>query len=769
MWRNWQQRVDPAVRLIVTLSLLLGGLEWTAPTEAAVSPPSGVERVGLTDETATPAASETATETTTPTTETTEIAVTATPEFTPSPSDTSTLPSTTETPAPSATPSPVATTETASPSASTEPTVVSAGPQLDSNGSTQPNLSLLFVENIGQIETQPGSPAEQPRFVSRSSAGTLYIAPNAIWLSVVETPEPEKPFAGQTPSESASLATPPPPTPRARQGVSVRLTFSGAKKHPEIVGINRSSTQVSYFYGNDPAQWQTDVPAFAGVRYLDLYPGLDLEITSENGQWVWRFLVKDDSFLDRGNPKALEKIRLRVEGVNGLGVDKSKLNLATLVGDVSLPLLDVVEAAGESRGRSLPRGEARAKVDKDEIIAPFSELPEPGGAKPGPGLAAQVGRPPFVENARALAQTGSNSAGLLYATYLGGAGDDRAFDIAVDVAGRVYVTGYTVSSPFVGNPGTFTYQGGSDVFVTKLDPAQSGAVQLVYSIYLGGSGNDLGRGIAVDGSGNAYVAGTTESGSFPAPNGYQTLRPGVVDGFLIKVNAAGNALLYGTYLGGGAYDFAYDLALDASDAAYLTGYTSSTNFPLRNAFDASIGYPPRQKAFIVRLNTTLSGDASLVYSTLLGGAMGDQGHSITVAPGSGEVYLTGQTQGGLPITAGAFQTTYGGGYWDSFIARVSSGAAPTLQYLTYFGGNGLDCEVNGDDHECDIAVDAAGSVYVTGITASPNFPLKNAFDVSQFVDEAYIAKLSLVGNGAADLVFSSYIGGNGGSVALASP
>jgi hypothetical protein len=149
--------------------------------------------------------------------------------------------------------------------------------------------------------------------------------------------------------------------------------------------------------------------------------------------------------------------------------------------------------------------------------------------------------------------------------------------------------------------------------------------------------------------------------------------------------------------------------------------------------------------------------------------MGDQGHSITVAPGSGEVYLTGQTQGGLPITAGAFQTTYGGGYWDSFIARVSSGAAPTLQYLTYFGGNGLDCEVNGDDHECDIAVDAAGSVCVTGITASPNFPLKNAFDVSQFVDEAYIAKLSLVGNGAADLVFSSYIGGNGGSVALASP
>lgn len=548
MWRNWQQYVDPAIRLIVTLSLLLGGLKWTASTEAAVSPPIGFERAALADETATPVGVDTATETATSAPETTE-AVTTTPELMPSPSETPTPPLPIKTPVPSATPGPAATTETAPPAASLEPTPVSETPGLDFNGPAQPNLSLLFVENVGQVESRPGSPGDQPRFVSRSDAGTLYLAPNAIWLSVVEMSAPEESLTARAPSGDSSLATPPPPAPQTRQGVSLRLTFTGAKKHPEIIGLNRSGAHISYFYGNDPAQWQTDVPAYEGVRYVDLYPGLDLEITSENGQWVWRFLVKDDSFLERGNPKALEKIRLRVEGVNELGVEKARLNLATLVGDVSLPLLDVVEAAGDSRGRPLPRGEARARVDKDEIIAPFAELPEPGGNRPGPGLAAQIARPRPEESTRVLAQTGSNSAGLLiYSSFIGGNGGEGGRDIAVNGTGAAYIVGTSDSNPTQFPISANAYDasnGGADSFLIVVQPNGSG---VYYSSYHSGLGIDIGRSVALDSLGRVYLTGFTNStvnwlsnptSGFPITAGaFQTAWAGDYDAFVARVKIA---------------------------------------------------------------------------------------------------------------------------------------------------------------------------------------------------------------------------------------
>jgi len=275
-----------------------------------------------------------------------------------------------------------------------------------------------------------------------------------------------------------------------------------------------------------------------------------------------------------------------------------------------------------------------------------------------------------------------DGSGLVYSTYLTGgegSGHDHGSGIALDVDGNAYVAG--VSNPFPGRPTTFpttagafqpTFGGGSeDVFVAKLDVTGSA---LIYATYLGGSEDDEVFNIAVDAAGNAYVSGRTLSTDFPTTAGaFQTTHGGnYTDAFVTKLNPAGSALVYSTYLGGnGSNEFAFGIAVDSEGNAFVSGATDSTNFPTTaGAFQTTLG--GATDAFVTKLNPTGS---ALVYSTYLGGSGGDGGARIAV-DSAGNAYVTGSASTNFPTTPGAFQTTHGGGSdrfghpnSDAFVAK----------------------------------------------------------------------------------------------------
>ncbi len=298
---------------------------------------------------------------------------------------------------------------------------------------------------------------------------------------------------------------------------------------------------------------------------------------------------------------------------------------------------------------------------------------------------------------------------LVYSTYLGGSSADAASNIAVDVSGNAYVTGYTGSTNFPTlNAIQGTLSGLSDAFVTKIDPT---GTFIIYSTYLGGSYGESGNAIAVDPSGNAYVSGHTASTDFPLLNAIQGVYGGgQLDVFVTKLNPAGSALIYSTYLGGNGSDNCYSIALDNRGNTYLTGQTASTDFPLFNPIQRVYGGGSAD-AFVTKINP--SGSA-FIYSTYLGGnRYSDVGSNIAVDV-SGNAYVTGYTGSTNFPTLNAIQGTFGGRLDDAFVTKINPSGS-TLLYSTYIGGKG-------DDLGYGIALDATGNAYVTGYTGSTNFP-----------------------------------------------
>jgi len=308
-----------------------------------------------------------------------------------------------------------------------------------------------------------------------------------------------------------------------------------------------------------------------------------------------------------------------------------------------------------------------------------------------------------------------NAAGsaLVYSTYLGGSYQDFGYAIAVDSSGNAYVTGVTDSSDFPTHNPLQPHLGqveSDNAFVTKLNPAGSA---LVYSTYLGGSvGNvdDEGYAIAVDSSGNAYVAGYTRSSDFPTHHPLQAHLRGNYNAFVAKLNAAGSALIYSTYLGGSYQDFGYAIAVDSSGNANVTGQTFSTDFPTANPLQPNLrGFP---NAFVAKLNAAGS---ALVYSTYLGGSGDDVGYSIAV-DSSGNAYVAGQTSSSDFPTVNPLQANKRG-ILNAFVAKLNA-AGSALIYSTYLGGSY-------QDWGNAIAVDSSGNAYVTGQACSSDFPTHN--------------------------------------------
>lgn len=363
----------------------------------------------------------------------------------------------------------------------------------------------------------------------------------------------------------------------------------------------------------------------------------------------------------------------------------------------------------------------------------------------------------------------SARSGLVYSTYLGGESADVATAVATDAQGNVYVAGNTDSASFPVTPGAFqTRQAGvpsqyfmigvgqvTDAFVSKFDAKGN----LVYSTYLGGSGTDVANAIAVDGQGNAYVAGSTTSSDFPVTSGaFQKSAAFLVNGlsqshaFVAKLNPAGTALVYCTFLAGSGSDSAQAIAVDAAGNAYVTGQTSALDFPVTaGALEKTV--PPATNllfpishGFVAKLNPAGSG---LVYATYLSGANGSSPQALALG-GAGDVVVAGYTgSADFPVTAGATQTSFSG--QPGFVSRLDAAGA-TLLYSTFLGKDGAT-------EPAAISMDAAGAVYVTGTTSSKDFPVTAGALETQLPGDlaGFVVKLNPTGTA---LQYATLLGGN---------
>jgi hypothetical protein len=348
---------------------------------------------------------------------------------------------------------------------------------------------------------------------------------------------------------------------------------------------------------------------------------------------------------------------------------------------------------------------------------------------------------------------------LAFSAYLGGNSGDVAQDVAVDAQGYIYVTGNTHSSNFpVHHPIQGMNAGDSDVFVTKFSPEGN---EIIYSTYLGGSGWDEAIRITVDAAGNAYIVGRTTSTDFPTQNALYSTNQGGADVFIAKLNPAGSALVYSTYLGGSGSEFALGVALDANQNVYVVGATDSPNFPTLNAFQSDFG-GGQWDVFLTRLNAS---GTSLGYSTYFGGSDVDVSMDIT-ADSAGNVYVTGETNSTDFPTLNAIQPARasvcapnppGGTCSDAYVAKFNPSGSPL--FSTYWGGTGLD-------RGFGIAVDTQGSIYITGDTASSGLSTLNAYqsDLPDSYGGAFVTKLAPDGS---QVIYSTYLSGTtGGSVGL---
>ncbi|HWP42337.1 MAG TPA: SBBP repeat-containing protein, partial [Blastocatellia bacterium] len=329
-----------------------------------------------------------------------------------------------------------------------------------------------------------------------------------------------------------------------------------------------------------------------------------------------------------------------------------------------------------------------------------------------------------------------------FSTYLGGTGSDQATAVATDAEGNLYVAGITDSADLQTTGAAQSGFGGGaqDGFVAKLDPTGR---QLIYLTYLGGSGNDAITGLAVDSGGNAYVTGFTTSTDFPVLNALQPNNRGRFNGFVTKLGSAGS-LVYSTYLGGSASDAGSGIAVDSLGNAYVAGIATSANFPTVNAVQSS--QSGASDLFVAKLNAAGN---QLIYSTYLGGSREDAATAIAVDP-TGSAHVTGATLSPDFRTANALQGEHGGGIFDAFVVKLNPSGNQVV-YSTYLGGEGSDRGMR-------IATDSTGAAYVTGDTRSTDFPLRQAAQPSPGgSSDAFVTKLAANGG----LVYSTYLGGSG--------
>jgi hypothetical protein len=636
------------------------------------------------------------------------------------------------------------------------------------------DLPLSFEANHGQTDGQV-------RFLSRGSGYSFFLTQSGAVLS----------FSSEANSDSV-----------------LRMQLAGASSSARIEGVDQLPGRSNYFAGSDPTQWRTEVPTYSRVKYNNIYPGISLIYYGNQRQLEYDFVVSpcadprqihlaiagaQKMVVDaQGNlvlrnsagevqllaPRVYQQINGRKKNISGQWTLAANSTASFHLGkyDRTQPLvIDPVLMYSSFLGGSQKNAVRKIAIDAagNAYVAGYTasgDFP----AAPTP-LATTFGAGPQSRGAF-VAKIDSTGSNLLYSTYLSGSADEEATGLAIDKSGNVYVAGNTHSTDFptrnalqprcaTANPsGTC-----SSAFLTKISPTGD---SILFSTYLGGSGAESARGLVVDAKGSAYLAGVTSSSDFPVTAGAAQARCGGAcqqNAFVAKFSPSGDKLAYATYVGGSALDDAADLAVDSTGNAYLTGHTTSPDFPLATPYQKSCAADAASAsktciatAFVTKITPDGS---SFSYSTYLGGSLGSKATAIAVEA-QGSAYVTGSTQSPDFPVAKPFQKSCGR---DAASGKCSIDAfltkfAPTgkaLVYSTYLGGAGRD-EASG------IAVDATGSAHLIGRTESADFPTAKPLQAHlKGSSDAFAARFDPTGSA---LTFSTYHGGtateSGNSLAL---
>jgi len=623
-------------------------------------------------------------------------------------------------------------------------------------------LPMTFEVNQGQADARVD-------FLSRGSGYALFFSPTAVNLSLTRSQD----------------------TQTVAQPTVLRMNLVRANPQAPGAGQEELPTKVNDFRGNDRSTWRSDIPTYAKVRYVDVYPRIDLVYYGNQSQLEYDFVVAP-----QGDPSV---IKLDFEGGDQLEINTHGDLIVRAAGEPILQLprpfiYQDIEGvrheipggfvlAGHQVGFEIGRYDTTRPLVIDPILIFSTHL---GGASGdgGQGIAVDTRGNVYVTGDTGSADFPvvkpsqrdlggstdvfvaklSAEGQLIYSTYIGGKGSDVGYAIALDAKGDVYLTGDTRSSDFpVVGAVQQALRGSADIFVAKLSGDGS---KLLYSTYHGGTAGERGQAIAVDASGNAAVVGYTQSTDFPTVRPLQaSFAGGNADAFVLKLNSSGSALIYSTYLGGGndRPDIATGVAADPAGNTYVTGFTNAVDFPTVKPIKPFVG---PTDVFVTKINPNGS---ALIYSTHLGGRADDEGMAIAV-DAAGSAYVTGETESpDFPTTAGALRPrcvdvavdlppALGGRICaggDAFVFKLNpEGSA--LVYSTYIVGTNFEAGRG-------IAVDSAGSAYVTGFTGSSDFstvnPLQKAYaGGDQWAFDAFVVKLNPAGSA---LTYSTYLGGRG--------
>jgi hypothetical protein len=563
-------------------------------------------------------------------------------------------------------------------------------------------LPLYFIPNKGQKDVRV-------KFYGRQGDSSFFFTSQGIVLSLGT----HKTGTGQAP-------------------VVTQLTPLGMQPQVGPTPLDPLEGKVNYFIGNDPKKWRTNIPTYRTVLYREAYPGVDLKFYGNGCQLEYDVIVKPG-----GDPC---QVKFHYQGIQNLQL--------TPEGHLAVTLPD---------GRQL---EHRKPLVFQEI----------GGQR-----LTRQGRFEILDQAThtfgfRLATYDKKYAlvidpVLVYSTYLGGGGDDRGQGIAVDNNGNIVVTGYTDSDDFPKVSAYDSIRNATDAFITKYNAA---GTAMVFSTYFGGLSLDYGLGVAVDNDRNIYVTGSTKSYNglnFPLVNAFQETfgngdyTTGTTDAFVAKFDPTGATLIFSSYLGGNHNDVGQAIAVDQYGAVYVAGDTESTNFPtISGAYQydnpTAVASTAEKDGFITKISAGI--EPYKVYSTYLGGNLEDNCRMIaldqSVSPPQACVAgWTVSSAASFPLK-NAKQAVRGSTTSDGFVAKLNGTGSDAI-FCTFLGGNSYD-EAHG------VAVDSSGHVYVSGWTASTDFPTTAGVyqpDKSGSYD-AFVTKYLPDGS---DYVFCSYLGGTG--------
>jgi len=506
-------------------------------------------------------------------------------------------------------------------------------------------LPLYFIRNHGQV-------GEKAKFYERGRGHATYFAKDGVYLTL-QNNSPSDPNYKEVKFGTFDQKS----KKKGFGSALAKLSILDGNKNPNIVGEGLQQGKVNYFIGNDPGKWKSSIPTYQAVVYKEVYPGIDIKFYGNNCQLEYDIVVKPGAEPSKVKfaYEGIEELRVTEDGDLEIGLKGGKIlqKKPTVFQDIDGKRMEV-EGKFKLLGKQIIDGDER---DESNLHFKFAY---------GFEVAFYEKNHPLIIDPV-----------LVYSTFLGGNGEDNGFSIAVDAAGNAYLAGTTSSLDFpTASPFQEVLEGGrsGDAFVTKLNAAGSA---LVYSTYLGGSDGASGHGIAVDAAGNAYITGHTSSLDFPTANPFQAISGDGSDTFVTKLNAAGSALVYSTYLGGSDIDISQGIAVDASGIAYVTGTSISGPIGL---------------VHVAKLNAAGSVLVSFVF-----GGNGFEGSNGIALDSFENAFLTGVTISDLFPTESPLQPTHGGGLSDAFVVKISFLTNPQVRNISSrtFVGTGDNVGIGG--------------------------------------------------------------------------